>query len=96
MTTRYNTCRRRRFSNGTTTGAGLLEALESGSTLDRMDIFSILAELRGEHARLEELILAAERYARGTGKRRGRPPKWMKEAKRRGRPPGSKNRPKPV
>ena len=52
----------------------------------------MLAELRDEKARLEELILAAERYARGHG-RRGRPPAWMAaEGKRRGRPPGSKNK----
>ena len=58
-----------------------------------MDIPKMLAELRDEKARLEELILAAERYARGHGRRRGRPPAWMAaEGKRRGRPPGSKNK----
>lgn len=82
--------------NGTTTAAGLLEALKRGDTLAGMDIANMLAELHAQRERLEDLIQAAERYARGSGKRRGRPPAWMKEGKRRGRPPGSKNRPKPA
>jgi len=81
-----------RPGNSTEAAAGLLEVLKRRATLGRMDILKMLAELRGESARLDELILAAERYARGTGRRRGRPPAWMKEGKRRGRPPGSKNR----
>lgn len=67
---------------------------ERALKLSRMDILKMLAELRAERARLEDLILAAERYARGQGKRRGRPPAWMNEGKRRGRPPGSKNKPR--
>jgi hypothetical protein len=63
-----------------------------------MDILKMLADLRQERAQLEEAILVIERIARGQGKRRGRPPAWMKAAtagqsKRRGRPPGSKNKP---
>lgn len=81
-------------SNSTDAAAGLLAVLKRRATLGRMDILKMLAELRGESARLDELILAAERYARGMGRRRGRPPAWMKEGKRRGRPPGSKNRAK--
>ena len=50
--------------------------------------------LRAEREHVEETILALERIARGRGKRRGRPPKWMTGMKRRGRPPGGKNRPK--
>jgi len=47
-----------------------------------MDIHSILAELRSEKDRLEEAILTIERLAVGSlTKRRGRPPKWMAEAK---------------
>lgn len=65
-----------------------LARLETG----RMDIHSMLSELRAHAAALDELIQAAERFARGEGKRRGRPPKWMNEGKKRGRPPGSKNR----
>jgi hypothetical protein len=57
-----------------------------------MDVSKILEELRQEREQLEEAILSLERLARGRGKRRGRPPAWMVEAKKRGRPPGSKNR----
>jgi hypothetical protein len=75
-----------------------LEVLLAGARHDRenrrMDILKILAELRDERDRLEEAILTIERLARGQGRRRGRPPKWMTEQKRRGRPPGSKNKTK--
>lgn len=68
-----------------------------------MDIVTMLMELRAQRDQLEEAILTLERLARGQGKRRGRPPKWMTEvkkgpqvaSKRRGRPPGSKNRERP-
>jgi hypothetical protein len=47
-----------------------------------MDIQKLLAELRSEKERLEEAILTIERLAAGSlGKRRGRPPKWMANAK---------------
>jgi hypothetical protein len=63
---------------------------------DLMDVNKMLAELRLERQQIEEAIISLERLARGRGKRRGRPPAWLKEAteKRRGRPPGSKNKPK--
>lgn len=57
-----------------------------------MDVTKILEELRQERVQLEEAILSLERLARGRGRRRGRPPAWMAEAKKRGRPPGSKNK----
>lgn len=57
-----------------------------------MDVSKILEELRQEREQLEEAILSLERLARGRGRRRGRPPAWMAEAKKRGRPPGSKNK----
>ena len=57
-----------------------------------MDVTKILDELREERVQLEEAILSLERLARGRGRRRGRPPSWMVEAKKRGRPPGSKNK----
>ena len=64
-----------------------------------MDYLKILKEMRAEREQLEEAILMLERLAQGAGKRRGRPPAWMKHAgtpvvgaKRRGRPPGSKNK----
>lgn len=62
----------------------------------RMDIHSMIAEMRAHATALDELIQAAERFARGGGKRRGRPPKWLKDptVKRRGRPAGSKNKAK--
>ena len=57
-----------------------------------MDVSKILVELRQEREQLEEAILSLERLARGRGRRRGRPPSWMVEAKKRGRPVGSKNK----
>ncbi len=57
-----------------------------------MDVSKILEELRQEREQLEEAILSLERLARGRGRRRGRPPAWMAEAKKRGRPPGSKSK----
>jgi hypothetical protein len=60
-----------------------------------MDVTKILEELRQEREQLEEAILSLERLARGRGRRRGRPPAWMTEAKKRGRPPGSKNKTAP-
>lgn len=70
-----------------------------------MEISKILADLKEERRNLDEAIAALERLARGTAKRRGRPPAWMAEAaavapaadaapKKRGRPPGSRNRSK--
>jgi hypothetical protein len=58
-----------------------------------MDVSKILDELRQEREQLEEAILSLERLARGRGRRRGRPPSWMVDAKKRGRPAGSKNKP---
>jgi hypothetical protein len=57
-----------------------------------VDVSKILGELKQEREQLEEAILSLERLASGRGKRRGRPPSWMVEAKKRGRPVGSKNR----
>jgi hypothetical protein len=59
-----------------------------------MEISKMLDELKTERARLDEAILVLERVAVGQGRRRGRPPEWMREVKRRGRPPGSKNKSK--
>jgi hypothetical protein len=61
-----------------------------------MDLTKMLSELRTERTQINETILALEHLAQGRGRRRGRPPAWMKEVKRRGRPPGSKNRPKGI
>lgn len=48
-----------------------------------MDVTKMLMELRAEREQLEEAIITLERLARGRGKRRGRPPAWMAEAKKR-------------
>ena len=61
-----------------------------------MDVTKILSELKQERAQLEEAIMSLERLINGRGKRRGRPPLWMAEAKKRGRPPGSKNKVAPA
>lgn len=64
-----------------------------------MELTKVLEQIRMQRTLIEEAILALERLARGTGKRRGRPPAWIKNAgieavgtRRRGRPPGSKNK----
>ncbi len=56
-----------------------------------MDVAKILEDLRRERVQIEEAILTLERLAEGRGKRRGRPPRWLSDARKRGRPPGSKN-----
>jgi hypothetical protein len=48
-----------------------------------MDVSKILAELRLEREQIEEAILSLERLATNRGRRRGRPPKWMAEARKR-------------
>ena len=42
-----------------------------------MDITKMLSELRSERMQIDEAIVALEHLARGGGKRRGRPPKWL-------------------
>jgi hypothetical protein len=71
-----------------------LNELNINHGVGKMDVMKMLAELKQEREHIEEAILTLERLARGRGKRRGRPPSWMKELKRRGRPPGSKNKSK--
>jgi hypothetical protein len=46
-----------------------------------MDINRMLSELRSELAGVEQAIVVLERIARGRGKRRGRPPAWMSQAR---------------
>ena len=58
----------------------------------KMDVTKILTELREEREQIEEAIISLERLASGRGKRRGRPPSWLSDAKKRGRPLGSKNK----
>jgi hypothetical protein len=40
----------------------------------------MLTELRLEREQIDEAILTLERLARGRGRRRGRPPGWLKNA----------------
>ena len=44
-----------------------------------MDFDEMLKELRQERDQVAEVIATLERLARGHGKRRGRPPKWLAE-----------------
>ena len=63
-----------------------------------MDVNKILLELRQEREQIEDAIISLERLARSRGRRRGRPPAWMKNAteRKRGRPPGSGSKSTPV
>ena len=45
-----------------------------------MDVDKMLVELRLEREQIEEAILTLERLARGRGRRRGRPPAWLKDS----------------
>lgn len=45
-----------------------------------LDVDKMLAELRLERDHIEEAILTLERLASGRGRRRGRPPSWLKDA----------------
>ena len=46
-----------------------------------MDLAKVLVELRAELENLDAAILSLERLKQEGHRRRGRPPKWMKEAK---------------
>jgi len=61
-----------------------------------MEVAKLLQELYMRRQLLDDSILAFQRLALSSGKRRGRPPAWAKNItqKRRGRPPGSRNKPK--
>ncbi len=60
-----------------------------------MDVNKILDELRQEHDLLQHTIDTLERLARGQGKRRGRPPAWLKETGTRRMPQSRQNAHKP-
>ena len=59
-----------------------------GSTI--MDIMKMLSDLRSERETIGEAIMALQRLADGSGKRRGRPPKWMSSTKAEKPPQGPK------
>jgi hypothetical protein len=50
----------------------------AGGTI--LDVDKMLAELRLEREQIDEAILTLERLARGRGRRRGRPPAWLKDS----------------
>jgi hypothetical protein len=52
---------------------------------EKVDLTKILDDLRRERASIEEAILTLERLVEGRGRRRGRPPSWLAEARKRGR-----------
>ncbi len=45
-----------------------------------MDLLKMIAELQTEKQRLDEAIQALERLSLADSRRRGRPPRWAKEA----------------
>jgi hypothetical protein len=57
-----------------------------------MDLTKMLFQLRSEREQIEQAILVLESLAKGGGKRRGRPPKWMTEARRDAEPEAPKRR----
>lgn len=44
-----------------------------------MDLNKMIAELQAERERLDQAILALERLSAGQTRRRGRPPRWLKD-----------------
>ncbi len=54
-----------------------------------MDVTKILEELKKEREQIEEAILTLERLVENRGRRRGRPPSWLSEARRRGKVPST-------
>jgi hypothetical protein len=48
-----------------------------------MDVTKVLADLREQRQTIEETIMALERLGASQGRRRGRPPAWMVEARKR-------------
>ena len=48
-----------------------------------MDVTKMLGELRQEREQIEEAIMTLERLVRNRGRRRGRPPAWLAEARKR-------------
>jgi hypothetical protein len=49
-----------------------------------MDLNKLIADLRLELKQVEQTIQTLEAMSAGSGKRRGRPPKWLTEARRKG------------
>lgn len=47
--------------------------------LANMDLLKMIAELEAERNRLDHAIIALERLSAGKRRRRGRPPRWLKD-----------------
>ena len=59
-----------------------------------MDVTKVLADLREQRQTIEETIMALERLgAAQAGRRRGRPPAWMVEARKRAAAEGTGEEP---
>ncbi len=54
-----------------------------------MDVTKVLADLREQRQTIEETIMALERLGASQGRRRGRPPAWMVEARKRAQAEGA-------
>jgi hypothetical protein len=62
---------------------GRFATLETGYSfnMDNMYLVAVLRELRDELELVEGAITSLEHLAVGQGRRRGRPPSWMKQIK---------------
>ncbi|MBV8550035.1 MAG: hypothetical protein JOY54_01955 [Acidobacteriaceae bacterium] len=58
-----------------------------------MDLLKMIAELQAERDRLDQAIIALERLSAGKAKRRGRPPRWLREEMQKSEQEGSPARP---
>ena len=57
-----------------------------------MDVHAVLKALHQERELLNQAIVTLEILARGKGKRRGRPPRWLRQGRRE--PPSRTKGPK--
>jgi hypothetical protein len=69
---------------------GITELMNDRTWEGLVDVDKMLVELRLEREQIEEAILTLERLARGRGRRRGRPPAWLKNAGVTGETPVTK------
>jgi hypothetical protein len=50
-----------------------------GKKTHPMDLLKMIAELEAERNRLDHAIIALERLSAGKARRRGRPPRWLRD-----------------
>lgn len=68
-------------SNSREKERSMLTWLQLNHNRNAMDsITNCIAELRSKRQQLDEAIVALERFTTGAGKRRGRPPQWLRVA----------------